>query len=102
MPVERPILHQVGVMLESVGFKPSQRSQCPLLSRYGYRYSLYPSYIVQKVERVFSATKKTIRRDRWSLQANTTDAIECFRSWFKAGCSLKERRCQITNVMTRY
>ena len=54
------------------------------------RYSLFYSFknipaMSSEAEHVFSATKKTIHQDRWSLKANTIEGLECLKSWFQAG-----------------
>ena len=61
-----------------------QRAQVPLLSRMAINLLSIPA-MSSEAERVFSLTKKTISQGRWSLRPNTIEALECLKSWFRAG-----------------
>ena len=80
-----------GALLTLVGgdirvwwLEASQRSQFPLLSRMAVDILSIPAMSAE-VERVFSATKKTISEGRWNLNPTAINGIKCLRSWFRAG-----------------
>ena len=43
-----------------------------------------------EVERVFSGSKTTISEGRWRLGIDTVEALQCLKSWFRAGFFTKE------------
>lgn len=43
-----------------------------------------------EVERVFSGAKTTINEGRWSLGIDTIEALQCLKSWFRAGFYTKQ------------
>ena len=52
-----------------------QKAQFLLLSRIAVDHLSIPA-MSSEVERVFSATKKTIHQGRWKLKTNTIEALE--------------------------
>lgn len=53
-----------------------------------------------EVERVFSATKKTISEGRWNLNPTAINGIKCLRSWFRAGYYTMEELHEIIGAET--
>ena len=78
-----------------------QRAQFPLLARMAIDILSIPA-ILSEVERVFSTTKKTIDQGRWRLQADTIKALECLKSWLKAGFFTKEELHEVVDEQRRY
>lgn len=68
---------------------PAQRTRFSLLSAMAIDIFSIPA-ISSEPERVFSGTKHTITAERASLNPETTEALECMKSWFSAGLFTKE------------
>ena len=73
-----------GISAREWWLSAPQKAQFPLLSRMAVDLLSIPA-MSSEAERVFSATKKTIHQGRWSLKANTIEALKCLKSWFQAG-----------------
>ena len=76
-------LIEVGSLI-SWWISPAQRSRFPLLSSMAIDIFSIPA-MSSKVERVFSGAKLTISDGRSSLYIDTIEALECLKSWFRAG-----------------
>ena len=51
-----------------------------------------------EAECVFSIIKKTVSQGRWSLRPNTLEALECLKSWFRAGYYTQEELHEILRL----
>lgn len=67
----------------------SQRAKYPLLSKMAIDILSIPAMSAE-VERVFSGAKTTISEGRWRLGIDTIEALQCLKSWFRAGYYTKE------------
>ena len=76
-------LIEVGSLI-SWWISPAQRSRFPLLLSMAIDIFSIPA-MSSEAERVFSGAKLTITDERLSLHIGTIEALECLKSWFRAG-----------------
>ena len=62
--------------------EPEQQKRYPNLSRMALDYLSIPGMSAEP-ERLFSATKHTIRDLRYRIGSDTVEALQCLRSWLK-------------------
>lgn len=74
---------EVGSLI-SWWMSPAQRFRFPLLSSMEFDIFSIPA-MFSEAERVFSGAKHTISDERSSLHIDTIEALECLKSWFRAG-----------------
>ena len=48
-----------------------------------------------EVEQIFLGAKTTINEGRWKLGIETIEALQCLKSWFRAGFYTKEELNQV-------
>ena len=78
--MERYLANEAPISIGSISAREwwlsvPQKAQFPLLFRIAVKHLSIPA-LSSEVERVFSATKKTIHQGRWKLKTNTIEALE--------------------------